>query len=81
MIPVQSSNLLEIGWAPSNDAQTEGDLHVTFTDGSGGFYQGVPLDVFREMRDGATSKGSFLHTHIIKQGYNFVRNPPPGEAQ
>lgn len=81
MIPVQSSNLSQIGWQPNPDDQSVGSLFVVFSDGTGGYYQGVPLDVFREMRDGATSKGSFLHTHIIKQGYNFVRNPPPGEAQ
>lgn len=78
MIPVQSSRFTEWGWQPTDPEMTKGNLYVTFSDGTQGFYEGVPLDVFREGRDSAPSKGSFLHSAIIQQGYPFYRMPPPG---
>jgi hypothetical protein len=78
MIPVNSSRLLQIGWQPTNETQDIGNLHVVFSDQSSGFYEGVPLDVFREGRDSAPSKGRWLHTSIIQQGYPFYKMPPPG---
>ena len=77
MIPVSSSRFTEWGWQPTNETQDIGNLHVVFRDGVSGYYEGVPLDVFREGRDSAPSKGSWLHATIIKQGYPFYRMPPP----
>jgi hypothetical protein len=78
MIPVSSSRFTEWGWQPTNETQDLGNLFVVFKDGQSGYYQDVPLDVFREGRDSAPSKGSWLHTRIIEQGYPFYRMPPPG---
>jgi KTSC domain len=72
MLPVDSSRLNAIGFAPYTDASGNGDLNVEFKDGSTGTYQGVPLQIFQQLRD-APSKGKYLSDYIISQGYNWVK--------
>lgn len=67
MIPVDSSNLLQIGY----DANTQ-ELHVEFMDGGRYVYQDVPESTFDELAQ-ADSKGSYLNREI-KPNYGFRRD-------
>jgi len=81
MIPVTSSRLTEIGWVASGQENNLGNVYVTFTDGTSGYYQGVPEDIWIQFRD-SPSKGKYLSAYIIKQGYPFIRtNDKPGSVQ
>lgn len=74
MIPVSSSNLLGIGpYTPyENSNPPMGDLAVWFRDGSAGFYQDVPPEIWQQFQD-APSKGKFLHDVISTQGYTYIK--------
>ena len=56
--PVQSSNLLSVGY--DSDTQT---LEIEFRDGGIYQYYGVPEMVYRQLLT-ATSHGKFFHAHI-----------------
>ena len=80
MLPVTSSNILEIGFQPTEDNDTVGQFYVTFRNGSMGYYDGVPIDIFRQVRD-APSKGKALNELVKKQGYPFyLTSAAPGEV-
>lgn len=70
-VPVESSRFRAYAWQPFDNGQA-GLLHIQFTDGTTGYYSGVPADVARQMAS-APSKGSFLHQSVIKQGYPWVK--------
>lgn len=65
MIPVSSSNLVAVGYNPTNQ-----DLTIQF--GSGVYtYTGVPQSTHTGLMN-ASSKGSYHHLHI-KNRYPFRR--------
>lgn len=58
MIPVDSSNLLSVGY----NAATY-DLYIKFRDGSVYVYSGVPENLYRGLMN-ANSKGSYASAYI-----------------
>jgi hypothetical protein len=81
MLPApDSGRLTNYGWQGATADALEGSLWIRFTDGTTGYYDGVPLDLFAQMRL-APSKGQFLSQQIIKAGYQFIRAELPPEAQ
>lgn len=65
-IPVQSSNLAEVGYD-----QDEGILEVLFNNGSIYHYFNVPASVFQQLLH-AESKGTF-HYHHIRGHFRYTK--------
>lgn len=81
MIPIpESGRMTHYGWQPPTADALSGSLWVRFTDGTTGYYDGVPLDTFSQMKL-SPSKGSFLSDQIIKAGYPFTKARLPGDSQ
>ena len=68
MLPVESSNIQEIGYSPG-PAGKLGNLYVKFTTGNTYAYEDVPGDVWQELLD-AESKGQYFAAHI-RRWYRF----------
>jgi hypothetical protein len=65
--PVESSNVEAVGYdAPARR------LWVKFRAGSTYRYEGVPAETFRGLV-AASSKGKYLHAHVIGAGYVGAR--------
>lgn len=56
IFPVNSSNLAYIGWQ-------DNVLYITFKKGDNYRYDGVPEEVFKELKE-STSIGSYYHSNI-----------------
>lgn len=67
MVPVESSNLQEIGYDPETST-----LYVGFLNGSRYAYKDVPEEIFEEFK-GADSMGRFLHRRIKLGGFEYER--------
>lgn len=68
MIPVNSSRFKHMGFEPAHQGSSLGKLHVIFADGTQGYYEDVPIERFRLVRDDPKSKGAALHQEIISEG-------------
>ena len=66
-IPVQSSNLVSVGYEPSNLT-----LEIEFHKGSIYQYFGVPQNIHEGLMS-AGSKGSYFDKNIKKVGYSYTR--------
>lgn len=66
MKPVESSNILEVGYA-----EDAGVLYVTFNSGQTYTYDMVPLSVYAELL-AAESLGSYFHKNI-RTAYEFTK--------
>ncbi len=66
MIPVESSNVAAIGYAPGPQGKP-GNLYVDFAGGSRYCYADVPASTWQKFQD-AESKGVFL-ARVIKGSY------------
>jgi hypothetical protein len=80
MLPVpDSSRLTHIGFQPPEQDALTGALWVRFTDGTTGYYDGVPLDTFAQMKL-SSSKGQFLSQQVIRAAYPFTKAPLPDQT-
>lgn len=68
-----------MGWQGATADALTGALWIRFTDGTTGYYDGVPLDTFVQMKLSA-SKGQFLTQQVIRAGYQFTPAPLPDAA-
>ncbi|TKJ43715.1 KTSC domain-containing protein [candidate division TA06 bacterium B3_TA06] len=66
-IPVQSSNLVSVGYNRSTQV-----LEVEFHGGRIYQYFGVPLALYDGLMN-APSKGQYLDQNIKKEGYTYIR--------
>ena len=66
LTPVQSSNLLAVGYDPSRQL-----LEVAFRNGSVYQYFGVPESEYCGLM-AAPSKGQYFNAHIVRGGYDYV---------
>lgn len=71
-VPVESSNIAAIGYAPEDLT-----LAVEFRNGAVRHLQGVPADLHQDFLD-APSKGKFFHQHIRGK---FTALPPVEEER
>ena len=68
MLPVESSNIREIGYSPGPEGKA-GNLYVRFATGNTYAYEDVSGDVWQELLD-APSKGQYFAAHV-RNTYRF----------